>query len=240
MEIDFRLKPYKRDFDHSYALGVFASLELLNTRPDHLLRVVLASKGERNAGVAKLREACARHHIPMQVDDAALGRLSPKESHLAVSVFRKYATRLDAQRNHLVLASPSDMGNLGTIIRTMIGFGVSDLAIIRPAVDIFDPKVVRGSMGAVFRLSFEYFDGFDDYHDAFGHNLYPFMTNGHTAVEQMTFRTPFALVFGNESSGLPDDFLDKGLSVSIPHSVEIDSLNLSIAVGIALYQASRG
>lgn len=44
---------------------------------------------------------------------------------------------------------------------------------------------------------------------------------------------PFALVFGNEATGLPDSFLDYGESIFINHSKEIDSLNLSIAFGIA-------
>lgn len=237
--MDFRLKRYQKDFEHSYTFGVFATLELLDARPEHLLKVVLASKGERNAGVTRLTDACARRHIPVEVGDAVIERLSPKESHLAVGVFRKYTTHLEPQRDHLVLVSPSDMGNLGTIARTMLGFGITDLALIRPAVDIFDPKAIRASMGAVFRLSFSYFDHFEAYRAAFAHNLYPLMTNGRQTIEEVVFEPPFALVFGSEGSGLPDEFQDKGLSVTIPHSSQIDSLNLSVAAGIALYQSTR-
>ncbi len=237
--MDFRLKRYQKDFEHSYVFGVFATLELLDTRPEHLLKVVVASKAARNAGVARLTDACARYHIPVEVSDAAIERLSPKESHLAVGVFRKYTAHLDPQRNHLVLVNPADMGNLGTIVRTMLGFDITDLALVRPAVDAFDPKTIRASMGAIFRLSFEYFDHFDAYQAVFSHNLYPLMTNGRQPIDQVAFDQPFALVFGNESSGLPDDFLDRGQSVAIPHSTHIDSLNLSIAVGIALYHGYR-
>ena len=49
------------------------------------------------------------------------------------------------------------MGNLGTIMRTMVGFGMEDLAIIRPGVDAYDPKVIRASMGSIFHLRFAYF-----------------------------------------------------------------------------------
>jgi hypothetical protein len=45
----------------------------------------------------------------------------------------------------------------------MAGFGFHDLVLVRPAADAFDPKVIRASMGALFRVSFEYFDSFDDY-----------------------------------------------------------------------------
>ncbi|MBN1312879.1 MAG: TrmH family RNA methyltransferase [Anaerolineae bacterium] len=237
--MNFRLKRYKKAFDHTYSFGVFATLELLETQPEHLLGVVLASKGEQNAGVARLKEACSHSRVPVEVNDAVLGRLSPKESHLAVGVLHKYAVPLIPENNHLVLVNPGDMGNLGTIIRTMIGFGITDLALIRPAVDIFDPKVIRASMGSIFRLSFEYFDDFDAYQAAFGHNLYLLMTNGQEIIGQVVFEAPFALVFGNESRGLPDRFLGLGTSIAIPHSPQIDSLNLSVAVGITLYQSAR-
>ena len=52
--------------------------------------------------------------------------------------------------NHVVLVNPGDMGNMGTIIRTMLGFNYSNLAIIKPGVDVFDPRVIRASMGALF------------------------------------------------------------------------------------------
>jgi len=237
--MDFRLKRYKKGFDHTYSFGVFATLELLETRPERLLRVVLASRGERNAGVARLKQACAQRQVPIEVNDTVLSRLSAKESHLAVGVLSKYAAHLVPANNHLVLVNPGDMGNLGTIIRTMVGFGITDLALVRPAVDIFDPKVIRASMGSIFRLSFEYFDDFEAYRAACRHNLYLLMTNGQATIDQVVVEAPFALVFGNESRGLPDRFLDLGTSVAIPHSPQIDSLNLSVAVGITLYQSTR-
>ena len=49
----------------------------------------------------------------------------------------------------------------------------------------------------------------------------------------------YSLVFGNESSGLPDEFLNYGQSIFIPHSDKIDSLNLSMALGITLYHFSK-
>jgi TrmH family RNA methyltransferase len=233
----FRLKRYQREFDHSYSFGVFATLELLGCRPDCVDRVLLASKGERSVGVARLRDECAAKGIPVGVDDTAIERLSPRESHLAVGVFRKYQAALDAARDHLVLVNPADMGNLGTIARTMAAFGLADLAVIRPAVDLFDPRAVRASMGALFRLSFQYFEDFGTYRAAFGHNLYPLMTDGAVALGEVSFTPPWALVFGSESSGLPADFHGLGTSVRIPQTDRVDSLNLSVAVGIVLYAA---
>ena len=58
------------------------------------------------------------------------------------------------------------MGNLGTILRSCLGFGMKDIAIIKPGVDIFDPKVVRASMGSIFSLNISYFNSFEDYKNA--------------------------------------------------------------------------
>jgi TrmH family RNA methyltransferase len=237
--MNLRLKRYRKSFEYSYANGVFATLELLDAQPEHVLRVVLSSKSERNVGIAKLKDLCARNRVPVETNDKTIERLSPKGSHLAIGVFRKYRSRLDPTRNHVVLVHPGDMGNVGTIARTMVGFRITDLALIRPAVDIFDPRTVRASMGAVFRLSLEYFDHFEDYSHSFAHNLYPLMTNGRVAIACVRFKPPFALVFGNESSGLTDEFLTVGTSVAIPHDERIDSLNLSAAVAIALYESTK-
>ncbi len=70
---------------------------------------------------------------------------------------------LEREKNHIVLVEPRNMGNAGTIIRTMLGFGYKNLALIEPAVDVFDPKVVRSTMGALFRINFEYFQTWEEY-----------------------------------------------------------------------------
>ncbi len=237
--MDVALKTYKKEFDYSYSFGVFPTLELLHAHPESVLKVLLNEAGRKNRGVARIEELCKRHHIRVETNDRAVERLAPKENAYAVGVFKKYTGKLNAEANHIVLVNPGDMGNLGTIIRTALGFGLTNIALVRPAADIFDPKVVRASMGALFNITFQYFDSFAQYRDTFRHNLYPFMTNGTTILAEAQFNPPFALIFGNESTGLPDDFLSVGTGVTIPHTHKIDSLNLTIAVGIALYEATK-
>ena len=234
-----RIAGYKNDNQYSYCLGASPTLELLAARPRSVVRVLLTTDGGRNSGVAMIREMCGSLDIPVETNDKAVRRLSPKENHYAVAVFNKYAAHLHADENHVVLINPSDMGNLGTVARTMIAFGFHNLALIRPAADVFHPKAIRASMGALFRLEHEYYDGFDEYRTAFRHALYPLMTDGRTALDEAVFRPPFALVFGSESQGLPPRFLDEGTSVAIPKLGEVDSLNLSAAAAIALYAARK-
>lgn len=235
--MDKRLKRYQKEFEHSYTYGVFTTLELLQARPQQCKGVMLSSRGEESEGVAGLRALCTERAIPISTDDKVVARLSPRKSHLAIGVFEKYDSRLDAVNNHVVLVSPGDMGNLGTICRTMLGFGVSDLALIRPAVDAFDPKAVRASMGAVFSMSIEYFDSYEEYCQRFSRKMYALMTNGQESIRDVSFEQPFSLIFGNESSGLPDDFAAQATSIQIPQRKQIDSFNLSVAVAITLYES---
>lgn len=233
------LKRYKKDFDHSYTFGVFPTLELLHHAPEHVASILIHSKGERNEGVQKIQQLASLRRIPIETNDKAIDRISTQENNWAVGVFRKYDAALDPHANHVVLVNPSDMGNLGTILRTMLSFGVTDLSLIRPAVDIFDPRAVRASMGALFQARFEYFDDFADYARRFDHALYPFITGTHQSIHNAPFKAPYTLIFGNESAGLPDDFREIGTPVGIPITDRVDSLNLAIAVGIGLYAAAH-
>jgi TrmH family RNA methyltransferase len=238
--MSIKLKRYKKTFEHSYTFGVFPTLELLHHRPESVYGVWLHTKGEQNRGVHQIRQLCAEHRIRVEAADSTVERLSPKENVYAVGVFYKYAAPLDSTANHVVLANPGNMGNLGTITRTMLGFGFHNLALIRPAVDVFHPNAVRSAMGAIFQINHAYYDSFEDYADTFNHALYPFMTSGRSRIDALDFSPPFALVFGNESSGLPEEFGSTGTSVVIPYQQKVDSLNLAIAVGIALYESTRG
>jgi TrmH family RNA methyltransferase len=237
--LDVPLKTYRKEFDHSYSFGVFPTVELLERRPEAVLKVLLSEAGRKNRGVAKIEQLCRRLGVRLEVNDKAVERLAPRENAYAVGVFRKYERELDTATPHVALVNPSDMGNLGTIMRTMLGFGVRDLALVRPASDVFDPRVVRSSMGALFGIDFHYFDTWEDYAGQFVRAYYPFMTGGTLMLPEARFERPCTLVFGSEAAGLPEEFRARGTPVTIPQSSEIDSLNLTIAVGIALYAAAR-
>lgn len=237
---DVPLRKYKKEFDYSYTLGVFPTLELLKRQPAHVIKVIISTKGDTNSGIAKIRTFCREHAIKVEVSDHLLNKLSPKENVYALGVFAKYQQHLIANTNHVVLVHPSDSGNLGTILRTMLGFRVRNVALIRPAVDIFDPKVIRASMGAMFSMHFSYFDSFLDYQQNYQQHFYPFMTDGKLQLPDVVFKKPCSLIFGGEAAGLEAQYLEVGTSVVIPQDQLIDSLNLAVAVGIALYQSTSG
>lgn len=237
-----KLEPYERSLPYSYALGAFPSLQLIAARPGIVRRLLVHPDGENSEGVRLLREKCASLGVREEQAERVLRRESKKGNCFAALVFDKYEAELDPQANHVVLNNISDSGNLGTALRSCLGLGIKNVACIKPCVDIFEPHSVRSSMGAVFSMNVRVFDTFDDYRQLFpAHTLYPFMLKGSTELEEAAAQPqkPWSLVFGNEGSGLPDEFADMGVPVRIPMSSEIDSYNLAISVGIGAYAFTR-
>lgn len=233
------MKIYKKDDDTSYTLGVFPTIELLKTRPQDVVRVIVHSSIEQNKGYPLILKLCQEHYIHIDVHDKTIDKLSPKNNCFAIAVFRKYVNEIE-EGNHVVLVNPMDMGNMGTIMRTMLGFQYRQLIIIRPSVDVFDPKVIRASMGAIFHLNVKYYQDFETYYQEYkDHEYYPLMLKGAKNIHQVSTSHVHSLVFGNESSGLDDSYLNYGQSVFIPHSQDIDSLNLSMALGLTLFHFSK-
>jgi TrmH family RNA methyltransferase len=231
------IKTYKKNFDYSYTFGMFPTVELIQSMPDRVIKVLVSShyKSESSADIFEL---CERFNIRTEINDKAIKRISDKDNNYVIGVFDKYECVLNPDNSHIVLVNPGNMGNAGTIIRTLTGFGLNDLAIISPGVDVFDPKVLRASMGSLFKINFEYFDNFDMYKKKFNNRrIYTFMLDGAKSLKDIKHDNNelFSLVFGNEATGLDSSFSFAGTSVFIKHTDRIDSLNLPIAAGIAMY-----
>ena len=147
-----KLEPYSRKLDYSYALGVFPALMLMEAQPQRALRLLLHPDGLKNEGVAKLREMCAARGVREEMAERVLRRESKKDNCFAALVFEKFDSDLDPAACHAVLCQISDSGNLGTAMRSLLGFGIRDVALIRPCVDVFEPHALRASMGAFYKL----------------------------------------------------------------------------------------
>ena len=96
----------------------------------------------------------------------ALERISGKANCYCALAFDKYEDTLLPGR-HVMLHRVSDHGNLGTILRTCLGFGYRDVALCRPCADPFDPHVIRASMGAMFSLRLHVYDSYEQYEESF-------------------------------------------------------------------------
>ncbi len=234
------LKKYSKESNICYSFGAFPTYELISKHSTQVVEILIHEKMENTPDTNKILNLARSKNIPIKTNGKLIEKLSGKGNVYIVGVFKKYDMQIDNSQNQVLLVSPSDMGNLGTIIRVMSGFSYQNLAIIKPCIDIFDPKVIRASMGAIFGINIQLFDTFEDYQKVNQNAKYPFMLKADVHLGKLTQKdTPHTLIFGNEASGLSDSFLDIGTPIIIKHSNAIDSLNLSMSVGIALYEFSK-
>lgn len=235
MNEKIKIKTYKKDFDYSYMLGAYGTIELIKTRPE-LIRAVYIHSGYKDK--QNLQMLCTQANVPVCFEDSVFNKISQKENHYVFAVFKKFLCTINSNEPHIVLVNPSDMGNLGTIMRIAAGCNIHNIAIISPSADIWHPKAVRASMGALFKLDFQYFNEFEEYQTLFSkHDYFPFILNAKEILDLR--RIPeiklFSLIFGNEASGLDQRFNSIGTGIKIPQSNAVDSLNLSVAVGIGAF-----
>nr|WP_145164517.1 RNA methyltransferase [Paenibacillus terrae] len=233
---NFTLKQYRKEQGYSYTLGAYATIEMIQARPE-IVEVVYIHSAYRDRSV--LETLCKQQHIPVVQQDKAFAKVDRKENCFVFGVFTKYSDRLASDKPHILLVHPGDMGNLGTIIRITAGLGFGNLGIVTPGADPFHPKTIRASMGALFRIQCCSFPSFESYRNQFGrHDLFSFMLRAATTLTPETCPVTelFTLIFGNEAAGLDEEiFSHVGTGLKIAQTPDVDSLNLSIAAGIGAY-----
>ncbi len=149
----------------------------------------------------------------------------------------------------IVIAGLQDPGNLGTILRSSEAFGSAGIVLGEGTVSPFNSKVVRASAGSVFRLPVIHRHGksstlkleeVSENLRAQGVRLIATSSHKGTPIDQADLKSPAAVFFGNEGSGLPRDVMAKmDESIAIPHAAQVESLNAGVAASIVLYEAAR-
>lgn len=160
---------------------------------------------------------------------------------IAVVKMLTYTSRDILGGNILVLEDIQDPGNLGTMIRTAEGAGVTGLLMSRGTVDIFNPKTIRSTMGSLFRVPFVYSDDLKasiDELKAAGVKVYAAHLKGKKFYDEIDYSGKSAFLIGNEGNGLSDEIADKAdMYIKIPMEGKLESLNASIAAALLMYQA---
>ena len=139
----------------------------------------------------------------------------------------------------LALDNVQDPNNLGAVLRSAEAFGVSGVILSGDCCDVFNPKVVRGSMGAVFRLPVLHVESLETF---FAQNpqLNTYAAVVHASAEKVTdisFCEPCAVVIGNEGNGLkPETVAACKHSITIPMNGKAESLNASVAAAILIWE----
>lgn len=142
----------------------------------------------------------------------------------------------------MVLENLQDPGNMGTIFRTSEAAGVSGIIINQGSVDPYSPKVIRSTMGAVFRIPFLITNDLEQTLSDMknrGINIYAAHLDGQIFYDE-NYDKGCAFMIGNEGNGLTDEAASHADSlIRIPMEGKIESLNAGIAASLLMYEVAR-
>lgn len=140
----------------------------------------------------------------------------------------------------VVLDRLQDPGNLGTILRTAEGAGVSGIVMSSDCADIYNPKVIRSTMGSIFRVPFAVVDDLPAAVERIrekGITTYAAHLQGED-YNKGVFEKDIALLIGNEAAGLSKEVSEKADQwIKIPMEGKVESLNAAVAAAILMYEA---
>lgn len=143
----------------------------------------------------------------------------------------------------MILETLQDPGNLGTIIRAGEGAGVTGILMDSRTADIYNPKVIRSTMGSVFRMPFVYVD---DLGEALGSlkergiRLFAAHLRGKRDYDQEDYTGDTGFLIGNEANGLSDGISAMADAyVRIPMAGQVESLNAAVAASVLMFEAAR-
>ena len=142
-----------------------------------------------------------------------------------------------------VLVDVQDPANVGTISRTAEAFGI-DALIVCGGCDIYNPKALRASMGALFRLPVLQLNEYEMFEFFKVNNIKTFASTPRENAEKLTktiFDSKCAMLIGNEANGLSDDVINNcDRAVTIQMLGRAESLNAAAAASVLMYEMMRG
>lgn len=204
----------------------------------------LAKAGEEQ--LARLKQIDAR---VCQVTEEILRKMSDtqspqgilcvlKQKHYDLECFLKTPRPL-----LVVLEDLQDPGNLGTILRTGEGAGITGVIMSKECVDIYNPKTIRSTMGSIYRVPFVYVE---DLHEVIrelnerGITTYAAHLRGEKTYDSFSYEEGCAFLIGNEGNGLRESTAELAAQyLKIPMQGSVESLNAAIATSILIYEAAR-
>lgn len=240
--IQWQTKAKERRRDHVF---VVEGPKMFLEAPEHLIREVYVSE---NFDARELSDKLDRVGCETVSDDVFVRMSDTQTPQGILAVITQPEYKLNQILNcenplFLVLEDLQDPGNLGTIIRTAEGAGVTGVIMSGHTVDIFNPKVIRSTMGSIYRVPFLYEENLlrtlEKLHAA-GVRTYAAHLQGETCYDSFSFQGPTAFLIGNEGKGLSEE-LSKAASsyLKIPMEGQLESLNASVAAALLMYEAHR-
>lgn len=179
-----------------------------------------------------------------RVSDEAFGKMAYRSTG-ALVVARQFDTSLERMPSgslYLVTEAIEKPGNLGTMIRTAEAAGVDGVIVCDPTTDVFNPNVVRASVGTMLWMPLAVATGAEIIHWCETHGIQTVAATPDAKLryDQADLRSPTAVIVGAEHDGLSADWIASAdLSVSIPMLGHGDSLNAAASAAVMLFESVR-
>ncbi|MDD2575838.1 MAG: RNA methyltransferase [Acholeplasmataceae bacterium] len=175
------------------------------------------------------------------ISDALMKELSLTQTPFDTLAITKKVENKPFSKRILMLDEIQDPGNLGTLIRTAAGFGFKTVISSKDTVDYYNDKTIRATQGTLFNMNLVNMDLTDILvklkED--GYQILMSVVNGAENIEDIKIKDKVVLVLGNEGSGISKDiqhYADKHVTIE---TKGIESLNVSVAGGILMYEVSK-
>lgn len=143
----------------------------------------------------------------------------------------------------IILETLQDPGNLGTILRAGEGAGATGILMDAHTADIYNPKVIRSTMGSVLRVPFAYTDDLPSALNQLkqrGVRLFAAHLKGERNYDQEDYTGDIGFLIGNEANGLSDTIASMADTyVKIPMAGKVESLNAAVAASVLMFEAAR-
>lgn len=208
-------------------------------------------KEKKVANIEGLLQQAAERQVPVEeVTDKVLRKMSATEEPQGILAVMERPfhcwkdVQIDQTTIFLVLDGIKDPGNLGTILRVALAAGVNQICLTSGTVDVYNPKVLRSSMGAIFSqvvLLNKNPQEIVNYCSSNNLTLAVSSMEGSSVFrENANNFYPLALIIGSEADGVSRYFQEKAeKKLSIPMFNNVESLNVAMAAGIFLYEMRR-
>ena len=143
----------------------------------------------------------------------------------------------------IILENLQDPGNLGTILRTGEGAGIDGVIMTKETADLFNPKVIRATMGSIYRMPYVYVDDILECIKELKKRdiaVYAAHLKGTLCYDVPNYKKGTAFLIGNEGNGLKKETADSATQyIKIPMHGKVESLNAAIATSILMYEAAK-
>lgn len=204
---------------------------------------VISSSSKRSEEVEEIIQKCEELKTEtIELEAKIYSKISPVIEGLGVLFVVKIPETQGVNfcEDAIILDRVQDPGNLGTILRSAVGFGIKQIICSKGTVSAWSPKVLRAGMGAHFKLQIFENQDLSEVISKIETPIFATSLQAEKMIYDEDFTTKTTWVFGNEGTGVSSELLSKVKNqVIIPQTGEIESLNVAMAATVCLAEQAR-